>query len=170
MGRASLLPVCLLALGLAGCAGYKLGPTGGAVAGARSVQINFFQNEAPEPRLTTAVNQALRKRLQQDGTYRLDTHGEGDVLINGVITRYDRSAVTYQPGDIITVRDYALIINAKVTITERGSGRTLLNRMVTGKTTVRIVTDMASTERQALPLLADDLAKNITSLLVDGGW
>jgi hypothetical protein len=29
---------------------------------------------------------------------------------------------------------------------------------------------VTSAERQALPLLADDLAKQVTALLVDGGW
>src|SRR6185369_17073313 len=43
--------LCLLAALLAGCAGYRLGPTGGQTAGARSVQINPFVNQTIEPRL-----------------------------------------------------------------------------------------------------------------------
>jgi hypothetical protein len=46
----------------------------------------------------------------------------------------------------------------------------LLERSVSGRTTVLIGDDLASAERQAVPLLAADLARNATSLLVDGNW
>ena len=170
MRRACLLCAGLAALLLTGCAGYQLGPTGGVHAGARSVQVNFFTNQTPEPRLVEAVNSALRKRLSQDGTYRLDSKGEGDVLVTGVITRFDRSGITFQPGDIITVRDYNLGMTAQIKIVERATGKVLLDRLVSGRTTIRVGSDLSSAERQAVPLLAEDLARNATSLLVDGTW
>lgn len=167
---ALLLSLSLAALLVAGCAGYRLGPTNGETAGGKSVQVNFFQNQTGEPRLVEAVNSALRKRLQQDGTYRLDTRGAGDVVLTGVLTRFDRAGISYQPGDIVTVRDYNLSITAKITATERGSGRVIFDRLVTGKSIIRVGTDLGSGERQAVPLIADDLAKNTASLLVDGAW
>lgn len=65
--------ICLIALLMAGCAGYRLGPTNGLSAGARSVQVNPFQNKTIEPRLIDAVTSQMRKQIQQDGTYRLET-------------------------------------------------------------------------------------------------
>ena len=44
------------------------------------------------------------------------------------------------------------------------------NVMAQGRTTLRPGADFSSAERQAVPLLAEDLARNITSLLVDGSW
>jgi hypothetical protein len=164
------LLVGLLPMVLAGCAGYRLGPTNGVVAGSQSVQIRPFQNSTSEPRLSDAVATALRKQVQQDGTYRLETQGGGDLLVSGVINRYDRTAVSFQPTDIITVRDVKVIMGADVTVIERSTGRTNLHREVTGHTTLRVGNDQTSAERQALPLLAEDLARNITSLLVDGTW
>ena len=38
-----------------------LGPTGGQVSGARSIQINSFVNHTSEPRLTDALTHALRQ-------------------------------------------------------------------------------------------------------------
>ncbi len=167
----------LLALGLAasvvslmGCAGYKVGTTAAFPAGQHSIQIGLIQNKTLEPRLIEAVNNALRKRFQQDGTYKLDTRGESDVVLTGVITRFDRSVVSFQPADILTVRDYALSLTAKLTVKERGTGKVLFERDVAGRTTVRAGTDLASAERQAVPLLAEDLARNATSLIVDGTW
>src|SRR5437763_1265780 len=77
--RFSSASACLLALLMAGCAGYRLGPTNGQVAGSRSVQINPFTNKTLEPRLGDYVTSSLRKNLQQDGTYHIDTHDDGDI-------------------------------------------------------------------------------------------
>ena len=42
--------------------------------------------------------------------------------------------------------------------------------MITSRTTVRLGDDLASAERQALPLLSSDLAKRIVALLAEGEW
>ncbi|HYV26419.1 MAG TPA: LPS assembly lipoprotein LptE [Candidatus Eisenbacteria bacterium] len=165
-----LLGLALVTLVLTGCAGYKLGPTGGAIAGARSIQINSFQNQTEEPRLIEPLNTALRKTIQRDGTYKLSTHDDADIVLNGIITRYTRSGVTYQPGDIITVRDYNLNIFAKIIATDRSTGKILVEREVVGKTTIRVGTDLGSAERQAVSMLADDFARNAVSILADGTW
>jgi hypothetical protein len=170
MRRFALLLGGVLALGLAGCAGYRVGPTNGLAAGEKSVQVNFFQNKTFEPRLVEAVNSALRKNLQKDGTYRLNTKDEGDIIITGEIVRFNRSPLSFQAADIITVRDYTLSLTAKIVATDRTSGKIVLQREVSGKTTIRAGTDLASAERQAVPLLADDLAKNATAMLADGTW
>jgi hypothetical protein len=164
-----LLVVGIFALSEAGCA-YRLGPTNGQASGARSIQIAPFQNKTIEPRLVEAVSFAFRKQLQQDGTYKLDTHDEGDVILHGTIVSYVRSGISFQSRDALTPRDYRLTITALVTAKERTSGKVLLNRTVTGHSDIRIGTDLASAERQALPLVAEDLARNATALLVDGTW
>jgi hypothetical protein len=164
-----LFPV-LLAGWAAGCAGYRLGPTNGLPAREKSVQVAVFQNATSEPRLGEAVVHALRKRFQQEGTFRLATQGDGDIIVSGVIIDFARSAVSYQPGDIIAVRDYDITMRARVRAEERSGGRTLLDQEVTGHATVRIGADQASAERQVLPVLAGDLAFNIAAKLVDGTW
>ncbi len=159
-----------LALGLAGCARYRVGPTNGLTAGEKSVQVNFFQNKTQEPRLIEAVNLALRKNIQKDGTYRLNTRDESDIILSGEIVRFDRSPLSFQAADIVTVRDYTLSLTAKITARERRSGKVIMEREISGRTTIRAGTDLSSAERQAVPLLADDLAKNATSVLADGTW
>jgi hypothetical protein len=59
---------------------------------------------------------------------------------------------------------------AHVTAYDRITGKNVVDRDFIGHTTVRIGSDQASSERQALPLLTEDLARNITSALVDGEW
>src|SRR2546425_10944721 len=159
-----------LALALCGCAGYRLGPVHPELTSGKTIQVNFFENRTLEPRLVEAVNRALRKSLQQDGSYKLNTRGDGDVIVNGAVLRYERQGVSFQPNDILTVRDYQVILIVKVTATERASGKVMVDREVTGRTTVRVGSDLPSADRQALPLLADDFARKATTLLVDGTW
>jgi hypothetical protein len=57
-----------------------------------------------------------------------------------------------------------------VTARDRQSGRLILDKDVKGHTFVHIGNDLASAERQALPVLAEDLAQNITELLTSDRW
>jgi hypothetical protein len=169
-GPLGLLLIGLIVLSCGGCAGYRLGPSNGQTAGEKTIQVGPFANHTLEPRLGDALTAALRKGLQRDGTYRLVTRDEGDVIVTGAIMRYERNELSYNPSDVLTVLDYRATMTAHVTARERDSGKTLLDRDVTGYTLVHAGSDLATAERQALPLLAEDLAKNISGLLVDGTW
>jgi hypothetical protein len=157
-------------LALSGCAGYRLGSTGGFVAGARSIEVTAFQNQTPEPRLTEEFSTAIRQQIQRDGTLFLETRERGDIVLEGVITQYVRQGLTFQPRDILTVRDFEIQIIAQVKARDRSTGEIILDRDVTGRTLVRSEIDLTEAERRAMPLLMEDLARNITDLLVNGDW
>ena len=155
---------------LTGCAGYRLGPTNGLAAGEKTVQVAPFVNKTIEPRLTDAVTTQMRKQIQSDGTFRLATHGDPDIIVTGELVRYLRQEVTLASNDILTVQDFRIILTAQVTVRERSTGKILFDQPVSGYTLIRVGSDLASAERQGLPLLADDLAKNITALLAECKW
>jgi hypothetical protein len=155
---------------LAGCAAYHLGPVNGAVAGARSIEVLPFNNQTLQPRLGDAVTQALRQRLQTDATYHLATHEPGDIVVSGVITRYNREGLSYLNNDVTTTENYRVGVIAHVVVRERASGKLLLDKNVNGYTLIHVGTDLADSERQSLPLLAEDLARNITELITEGAW
>ena len=164
-------PLCLSLLLLSGfgCA-YRLGPTNGARAGARSVQVLPFENLTMEPRLVEAIGIALRQELQQDGTYQLNTSNEGDIILSGSVIKYQRHSLAFRTKDVLTPSEYRLTITAQITAKERSSGKVLLSRKISGSSEVRVESDLASAERQALPLVATDLARSVTAYLVDGSW
>ena len=152
------------------CAGYHLGPAYGLEAGSKSVQVNPFVNQTLQPRLTDAVTSQMRKQLQRDGTYKLVSDGEADIVLSGALTSYQRLEVTLASTDVLTVRDFRLSLTAHVTARERSTGKEILDQAVTGYTLIRVGADLPSAERQAMPLLANDLAKNVTALLAEGKW
>jgi hypothetical protein len=165
------LPACLLALVVAGgCAGYRVGPVNGGRAGGKSIQVVPFVNRTTEPRLGDAATAALRRELQRDATFRLATGEAGDVVVAGEIVQYTRVGISFLPSDVITALDYRLSMTARVTARERATDKVLFDRSVTGNTLARVTTELQSAEREALPLLAGDLAGQITSLLADGDW
>ena len=152
--RFKALTLLTAGLLLSGCAGYKLGPTNGAVAREKSVQINPFSDQTLQPPVTDAFAQQLRKELQRAATY--------------------TPADSFSIYDILSVRDSRLVLSARVTARERSTGKVIFERgdsnPVTGYTLIRVGSDLTSAERQAMPLLAQDLARNVTALLVDGSW
>ncbi len=168
LGFCGLLSVIAVLAG--GCAGYTLGPSNGSEAGARSIQVNLFANKTLEPRLAEPVAHALRKQLQQDGTFRLATRDDADVIVEGTLLRYERDPLSFNPADIVATRDYEARLTARVRAVDRGNGRVLIDREIQGKTLIQGQKDLPSAERQSAPLLAEDLARSITALLVDGRW
>lgn len=167
--RFRLWPLVCLAI-LTGCAGYQLGPTNGRTAGNQSLQIQPFRNETHEARVLDPLTTALRRRVQEDGTFKLATQNDGDIVLLGEITDYRRRELSFQPSDIVTVRDYQIIMTVHAVARDRTSGKVLMDRNISGKTTIRVANDLNSAERQAMPLIADDLARNLVGVLADGDW
>jgi hypothetical protein len=165
----SLLGLLLVSLA-AGCAGYRLGPTNPELTADKRIQIELFENRTLEPDLPEALQLALRKELQQDGSYRLATRRDGDVVVRGIILEFERTPLAFQPTDVVAATDFELRMVARVTAVNRATGRTLVDREVVGRTSVRVGEDLPSAERQAMPLLADDWARRATSLLTEGTW
>lgn len=163
----ALLP---LLLSLCGCVGYRVGPSNGQEAGARSVQVVPFQNLTPEPGMADELTSALRKAIQRDGTYRLATHGGADIVVTGVINNYQRRELSLSRNDTRTVQDYQVLLTAQVTVKEAGTDKVLLDRPVSAGALLRVGDDFVSSERQAVPMLTRDLARQITSLIADGTW
>ena len=170
MRRPELFVLWAATLLLTGCAGYHLGPVNGAIAGEKSVEVLPFNNQTLQPRLGDAVTHALRERLQADATYHLATRGPGDVVISGVITRYNREGLSYLNNDVTTTENYRVGVVAHVVARDRATGKLLFDKNVNGYTLVHVGTDLADSERQSLPLLAEDLARNITELITEGAW
>ena len=169
--KASALILFTLSFGmLTGCVGYVAGPTNGLPVGAQSVRVEFFKNETLEPRLVVAVNRALKRNLQQDGTYALETQGNADLVVTGELTEFLRNGVSYTPGDSLSVKDYSMSLTAHIKVTRPSTGEVVYEGDITGNSTVRVGNDLTAGQRQAVPIIADHLARQATSLIVDGKW
>ena len=153
-----------------GCAGYHVGTTNGHIAGVRSVQVKFFENKTFEPRLATAVNRAMKREFQKDGTYLLETQSEGDLVVAGKLIDFRRNGVSYKPGDVLTVQDYTMQLSAEITVINSATGMEIFRETIIGTSTVRVGNDLTAGQRQAVPIIAAKLAEQAILHFVDGDW
>jgi hypothetical protein len=168
--RAGKFMALAAAVMLAGCAGYKLGPSNGLPAGARSVSIQPFINKTHEPRISEYMAMSLRRELQGEGSYHLQTSGEPDIWLTGEITRYERSGLSYTTNDVLTPSEYTLTLTAHVTARDANTGRVIFARDARGQTYINIGSDLGAAEREAMPILTDKVAQSIINQLTDGTW
>jgi hypothetical protein len=154
---------CALA---AGCMGYRVGPV--LKADYRSVAVPMFKNKTYKPQLEAQITNGIIKRLQADGTLRVDSEANADVVVTGEITHYDRLALRLTQEDVNVPREYRLVIIVHVEGRDRRTGKVVLKPTdISGTTDMFIGADLQSAEYQALPLVADDVARQVVSLLVE---
>ena len=167
MSKCVRLAAALATLGaLLGCAGYHLGPVSNA--GYKSVAVPIFKNKTLKPQLEAQVTNAIIKRLQTDGTLRVESAENADVILVGEIVRYSREPLRSTREETDKPREYLISIEAQIEAHERVTGKTVLKlTVVKGRGETFIGTDQQSAEYQLLPLIADDLSKRVVTLLVE---
>lgn len=160
-----LLSLAML-LVLTGCAGYTLGPTLGVQY--QTVAVPMFRNKTYRPQLEAQITNGIIKRFQSDGTLRVDSVANADVVVTGEIIRYHRNELRSRRTETGTPREYRVSIDARIEARDRVTGQVILKpTTVTGRSDVFIGNDLQSAEEQILPLIADDLAKQVVSLLAE---
>jgi hypothetical protein len=159
--------LCTLLLLVAGCA-YSLGPTNQQVAGASTIAIDYFPNDTLEPRLTDVVANAVRKEVQRDGTFRLVSRGDADIVVSGKIIAYVRTPVGSRRDDVLTPTDYDI----KITVHARAmrGGSVIYEGDASGNAMVAYANDLNNAERENTPVAAANLARNLIGAIANGSW
>ncbi len=173
MRFAFLLP--LAALVLTGCAGYQLGPIKPTrMAKVNTLAVLNFKNDTLLPRVEVLLANAVIKQIQQDGTYKIARENEADAVFQGHLEQTVRSPARSVRGNILLTREYVLTLRCRYDVTDRVTGQVLASRSAVGQTTFfasstdTISADLIQDERQALPLAAEELAKDIVTHLSEG--
>ncbi len=160
------LQLFLLSFFAFGCAGYHVGPV--TKRSFNSIAVPMFRNETLRPQLEAQISNAVIKRLQQDGSLRLEPESRADVVLTGTVFRYARNALRMLHSDTGVPREYEIAITVRVEARDRRTGEIVLKSTeIEGKSDVFIGEDQQSAEEQALPLVADDIGKRVAGLLVE---
>ena len=156
---------CLCALAV-GCAAYQLGPT--SALPYRSVAVLMFRNKTLKPQLEAQVTNAIIKRFQTDGTLRIESAANCDVVVTGQIIKFERQELRAVRTDVNTPREYRITITARIEARQRSTGELVFAPLtVEGRADTFIGTDLQSADEQALPLIAADLANRVVPLLAE---
>jgi len=119
MRRAALLAV----LALAAC-GYHLSGTGTTVPeSARTIRIERFTNRTRETGLDVHLHRAVEDEFRRQGTLRVVTEGDADLVLSGTIRRFTSVPVAFSATDEAV--QYQGIMQVSLRLTERESGHVL---------------------------------------------
>ena len=162
--------VLLMVWGITGCAGYHVGNISGRdLQGVRSVYVPVARNASLEPDIQVTVTNAVIRRFNNDGTLEVNQTSNADSEFDITIFDVHRTAARSSTSSVLITAQYELTIEAKVTFINRRLGRKIFeNSTVTGSTTFFTQANIQEGERQALPLAAEDLAKNAVALVTEG--
>jgi lipopolysaccharide assembly LptE-like protein len=159
-------PLLLLSSFLFGCAGYHVGPV--TKTSFHSIAVPMFRNQTLIPQLEAQISNAVIQRLQQDGSVQIESRSRADAILTGTVLRYDRVALRSLRTNTDIPREFRISITVRVEARDRRTGETVLKSTeVVGTSDVLIGEDQQSAEYQALPLVADDIAKRVAGLLVE---
>src|SRR5271163_1168687 len=88
-------------LGLAGCAGYRVGDISGRnLQGVRSVYVPVARNSSLEPDIQMSVTNAIIRRFNDDGTLEVNQNSNADSEMDITIQNVHRTAISSITSDV----------------------------------------------------------------------
>lgn len=166
--KKAFAPLLLVFL-LGGCAGYQLGPaTPGYLRHVHTIAVPTFSNTTLVPRIEVLVTSTVIKQFQQDGTFRIVNPDAADATLKCEIVGVNRSPARSVRGNVLSTTEFNVTMIVKYSLVGR-DGKVLGSAgAVSGSTSFFRGTDVATDERQALPLAAEELARHLVSQLSEG--
>ena len=164
------LATALLATALlAGC-GYKLGeirPT--PMRSVRTLGVPTFKNKTFEPRVEVLLADTFIKQLQRDGTYAIVSDDTADAIVFGTLVKVERSALRSVQNNVLATSEFSISLDINYEVVQRLTGIVLMRGRVLGRSSFFDNNDLQMTERQAIPLAAQDAANQLT-IKISEGW
>ena len=159
----------LVAAALSGCAGYHVGDVKpNYLKDIRKIAVPTFLNGTFLPRVEMLVTNTVIKQLQQDGTFEITSEDKADAVLRATVTGVGRGPVRSVRGNVLATTEFNLGIGVTYALVTK-SGQTITGpTALSGGTSFFVGSDVATEERQALPLAAEDLAVRLVSQISEG--
>jgi hypothetical protein len=166
---AAQLALALVTLtSLTGCAGYQLGASRPAkMAGVTTLSVPTFKNETLEPRLEVLVTNAVIKKLQADGAYKIVGPGEGDATLKATIFDIERNQFRSARNNTLRTSEILMRLIVKYDVVD-SAGTKLMGGQIRGESNLVLDPNTQLTERQALADAAERLSSLFSSELSEG--
>lgn len=167
---AGFLTLSLVAIGLGGCAGYRLGNVPYAqMEGVRTIYVPVIKNDTYEPSLQVMTTNAVLRALHQDGTYQSSRLGQADATLEIKITAFERRPVRVSRDNVRATDQYRVTLTTQSTLINHRTGTKVFTDLTTtGETDFFVQDDIQEAERQAIPLAAEDLARKLVNQITEG--
>jgi len=162
-----------LTLCVAGC-GYHLGgikPT--PMRRVTTVAVPTFKNNTLLPRIEAQTADAVAKQFQQDGTYRLDSSDQADVIVEGTIVSVDRLPMRIFASNVLQTSEFELTLRVKYRVIDRVTGAVLMEGNAVGVTPFfseadLVNSDLVTNQNMNYPIAAQRMAEHLVSKVAEG--
>jgi hypothetical protein len=152
---------------LSGC--YTLGPIAPTnMKGVHNLSVPIFDNKSFEPQVQAVVTDTFIKELQTDGTYPITGEDQADAIVHGTITDVIRTQTKSVVGDVLASAEFQITLKIHIEVLRGGTGQLLVNKDFIGQAYFFVGSDIPTQERQAIPIAAQDCAKQVTAFLTEG--
>jgi len=164
------LPLLVL---LCSCANYKMGSTPKA-AGLQDIRVLYVPtavNETDETAVPGPVTNAILQEIDRDGTFRHARKDEADAILEVTVRKIERSPIQQSVEQYLTTLQYQLTITLDYRVYSMKDKKEVIPKAtISGYTTFFVQGDQTESQRQALPLAAQNVAQNLVSALANRGW
>jgi outer membrane lipopolysaccharide assembly protein LptE/RlpB len=164
-----LLPILLLpaVLLFGACAGYHLG--GGSEPKFSRLYVGPVGSDTLLPQASAIVTTQIREAFLKDGRVTLvDAAEEADAVLTIKLASYGRETAVVRTDDTGLARRFDVTLRARATLTDRRAGAAIFSeRMLSVKRGVFTDGGQLQSEYQALPILAEELARQTVHATLD---
>lgn len=165
MKRIPAVAAVFLFLFAAGCANYRLGSM--LPKDIRTVYVPTCRNQTPEPLIEQDVTRAILSQIQMDGSLRVASESDADVVLEITLNRFWLDPVAYEAGSASTANQYRMSIKASFVLYRRADRSVIAEApSVTGWHDFEFAGDMSSSKAVALRPAAEDLGRRIVGQIV----
>lgn len=169
--RALLFFGTILVLGLlSGCANYQLGSS--AEIPFKSLYIKPATNHSFAPQAQPIISAQLRETFIRDARVKLVAHEQdADAVLYVDLTEYDSNAAARNSNDTVRANSFNIRLSAEISLYDQHKGSYLFQERAIHASTIAYtgnpqtegdIISYQQSERQAMPLLARELARQIT--------
>ena len=167
--RAVRISAAITCCYLAGCLGYHIGPAKPYyLRDVHTIAVPTFENHTLVPRIEVLVTDTVIKQLQQDGTFKIASDGNGDATLKGDIVQITRTPARSVRGNVLQTTEFNMTMQLKYRVVARNGSDLVASASAIGRTSFFVSSDPTTDERQALPLATEDLATRLTTQLTEG--
>ncbi len=133
-----------------------------------TIAVPTFENNTLIPRIEVLVTDTVIKQFQQDGTFKIASNENADVILKGEISRITRSPERSVRGNVLATSEFNLVMRLRYKLVGNDGKPVGPPGEVSGSTSFFVGTDVITDERQALPLATEELANHLVSQLSEG--
>lgn len=164
--RVRRLGIVLFLLLLGGCAHYQLG--NGAEPSFHSLYVEPVANKTMLPQAREIVSTQIREAFIRDGRVELvNSPDSAEATLTVVIADFRRDVAAAREGDTGLARKFNLTLGVDCTLKQRDGKVLFAHRRVNAQREAFTDSGQLQAEYQTLPLLAEDVAKNVAHAALD---